>query len=92
VAADLAALPMLDLFSSDMTAAIDDPDSDAWQELYVLTRAEVSQATGILMAQLDIGPAEALVRLRAHAYATDTSATEVARAIVEQRLYLTKDR
>ena len=35
-----------------------------------MSRAEVSQATGMVVAQLKIGPAEALVRLRAHAYAT----------------------
>jgi hypothetical protein len=91
VAADLVGLPMLDLFSADLDAAINDPESDAWQQLCVLTRAEVSQATGVVMAQLNVGPAEALVRLRAHAYATDTSATEVARAVLEQRLYLKKD-
>ncbi len=91
MAADLAALPLLDLFSTDLEAGVNDPDSDAWAELYALTRADVSQATGVLMAQLEVGAAEALVRLRAHAYATETSATEVARAILERRLYLTKD-
>ena len=50
VAAELAGLPMLDLFSADLQAAIEDPDSDAWGELYALSRAEVSQATGALMA------------------------------------------
>ena len=91
VAAELAGLPLLDLFSADLQAAIENPDSDAWGELYVLSRAEVSQATGALMAQLNIGAAEALVRLRAHAYATDTGATDVARAILERRLFLTSD-
>ena len=37
-----------------MQAAVTDPDSDAWIELTTLSRAEVSQATGMLVAQLDI--------------------------------------
>ena len=39
----------------------------AWapsDELNTLSRAEVSQATGMLVAQLEVEPAEALVRLR----------------------------
>jgi hypothetical protein len=54
----------------------------------VLSRAEVSQATGMLVAQLEVEPAEALLRLRAHAYATGRAASEVARDILERRLRL----
>ncbi len=88
VAAALAGLPMLDLLDTELQAAVNDPGSSAWAELNVLSRAEVSQATGMLMAQLDLGAAEALVRLRAHAYATDRSATDVARDILDRRLRL----
>jgi hypothetical protein len=88
VAADLAGIPVLDLLSEDLQAAVADPESDAWAELTALSRAEVSQATGMIMAQLNIGPAEALVRLRAHAYATGNTATDVAREILAHRLRL----
>ena len=88
VAAELAELPVLDLLGQDLQAAVGDPDEQAWAELAAITRAEVSQATGMLVAQLDIGPAEALVRLRAHAYATGRSATEVARDILDHGLRL----
>ena len=91
VAAELAGLPLLDLLDADMAAAVGDPDSNAWAELNALSRAEVSQATGMLVAQLEIEPAEALVRLRAHAYSTGRSATEVARDIVDRRLRLEAD-
>ena len=91
VAAELAGIPVLDLLDADMQAAVGDPDSNAWAELNALSRAEVSQATGMLVAQLEIEPAEALVRLRAHAYSTGRSATEVARDIVERRLRLEAD-
>ena len=72
-------------------AAASDPAADAWAELTALSRTEVSQATGMLVAQLEVEPAEALVRLRAHAYSTGRSATEVARDIVERRLRLEAD-
>jgi hypothetical protein len=51
----------------------------------------VSQATGMLVAQLGVEPAEALVRLRAHAYATNRSATDVARDILDRQLRLDAD-
>ena len=91
VAAELASIPLLDLMDSDLQAAVNDPDSDAWAEFNVLSRTEVSQATGMLVAQLGVEPAEALVRLRAHAYATNRSATDVARDILDRRLQLEAD-
>jgi hypothetical protein len=91
VAAELAGAPLLDLLEGDLYAAASDPLSNAWADLNSLSRAEVSQATGMLVAQLDIDPAEALVRLRAHAYATGRTSTEVARDILERRLRLEAD-
>lgn len=91
VAAELAGIPLLDLMDSDLQAAVNDPDSNAWAEFNVLSRAEVSQATGMLVAQLNIEPAEALMRLRGHAYATGRSATDVARDILDRRLKLDAD-
>ena len=90
-AAELAAIPVLDLINADLQAAVSDPNSDAWAELNALSRAEVSQATGMVMAQLGIDAAEALVRLRAHAYATDRGAIDVARDILDRRLRLEDD-
>ncbi|MEE6138410.1 GAF and ANTAR domain-containing protein [Mycobacterium sp. 050128] len=90
-AADVAGIPLLDLLGADFQAAIGDPSSSAWTDLNALSRAEVSQATGMLVAQLDIDPAEALVRLRAHAYATGRSATDVARDILDRRIQLESD-
>jgi hypothetical protein len=90
-AAELAGIPLLDLLDGDLQAAVADPDSNAWAELNTLSRAEVSQATGMLVAQLEVEPAEALVRLRAHAYATGRSATDVARDILDRRLKLEAD-
>jgi hypothetical protein len=90
-AAEIAGVPMLDLLDADLMAAANDPSSNAWAELHDLSRAEVSQATGMLVAQLGVEPAEALVRLRAHAYATGRSSTDVARDILERHLKLEAD-
>jgi ANTAR domain/GAF domain len=91
VAAELAGIPLLDLLDGDQQAAVSDPNSNAWAELNALSRAEVSQATGMLVAQLGVEPAEALVRLRAYAYSTGGSATDVARDILDRRLKLAAD-
>jgi hypothetical protein len=90
-AAELAAIPLLDLLDGDLHAAVTDPNSNAWVELNRLSRAEVSQATGMLIAQLEIEPAEALILLRAHAYATGRSITDIARDILARRLQLEID-
>lgn len=90
-AAEIAGVPLLDLMNGDLQAAVDDPDSNAWADLRALSRVEVSQATGMLVAQLGVEPAEALVRLRAHAYATGRSSTDVARDILDRRLRLELD-
>ena len=91
LAAELAKMPLLDLLAEDLQAAVADPDASAWAEFNTITRAEVSQATGMIVAQLGVEPAEALIRLRAHAYVTGRSATEVARDILERRLRLDAD-
>ncbi len=92
IAAELAELPLLDLLGGDLQAAIADPDSFAWTELNSITRSEVAQATGMLVGQLEIEPADALVRLRAYAYSVGRSATDVARDILEHRLVFDDDR
>ena len=90
LAAELAALPLLDLMSADVDwAAIS--CGDPWSQLSSLERVEVYQATGMIIARLDVGPAEALVRLRAHAFAHGMTASEVAWAIVRRELVLEAD-
>lgn len=87
LAAELAALPLLDLLGAHRNAAIW-AEQDGWTQLASLERVEVYQATGMLVGALDIDPTEALVRLRAHAFAHDMTAAEVAWEIVERRLPL----
>ena len=54
-------------------------------------RAEIDQATGMLTEQLGTGIAEALLRLRAYAYAHDRRLSGVAGDIVARRLRLNAD-
>jgi hypothetical protein len=49
-------------------------------------RAVVYQATGMISVQLDVSLAEALVRLRAYAFAASTPLGEVAGDVVSRRL------
>jgi hypothetical protein len=46
----------------------------------------VHQASGMIAAQLDVGLAQALIRLRAHAFANDRSLADVARDVVTREL------
>jgi hypothetical protein len=88
LAANLAALPLLDLMNADVDwdgAAV---GNDGWDQLASLERVEVYQATGMIVGALGVGPAEALVRLRAHAFVLSKTASELAWAIVERRITL----
>lgn len=49
-------------------------------------RAEVHQATGMVVAQLGIPEADALALLRAHAFSHDQSVSASARAVIERHL------
>ncbi|REF99629.1 ANTAR domain-containing protein [Asanoa ferruginea] len=55
-------------------------------------RAEVFQAQGMVMVQLGVTLAEALLRLRAHAYANDRTLADVARDVVGRALRFDRER
>ena len=78
-----------------MTADVDwdsaGQSEDGWRQLASLERVEVYQATGMIMAALDLTATDALVRLRAHAFAYGMTASEAAWAVVERRLSLDSD-
>lgn len=58
----------------------------------VAYRAEIHQASGMVSIQLQVPVAEALVRIRAHAFAIGSPVSVVAADIVARRLRLTDDR
>ena len=90
-AAGLAALPLLDLMTSDTDWQRASEGQGSWEQLASLERVEVYQATGIIVAALEVTAADALVRLRAHAVARDLTASEVAYQILDRRLVLDRD-
>jgi hypothetical protein len=51
------------------------------------SRAEVHQATGMITIQLGVSLAEALLRLRAHAYVTGQTVSVVAADVVNRRMF-----
>lgn len=57
-------------------------------ETGALLRSVVHQASGMVAVQLDIPVADALARLRAHAYSEGASINEVAQAVVARELRL----
>jgi hypothetical protein len=81
VVAELAGMPLLDLIVADRYGAVQTV-GDRGPDWGGLTRVEVNQATGMLIQQLDVDPVEALARLRAHAYASGRSASDVAHDIL----------
>ncbi len=89
MAAEIAAVPLLDLLVGHAEWEAAGQPADGWSELASLERVEVYQATGMIMAALDVDAAEALVRLRARAYASGLSAAQLALRIVEREVALT---
>jgi hypothetical protein len=63
-----------------------DPGALGADLLEVDLRVQVHQAAGMISRQLDLPIADALVRLRAHAYAIGRSINEIALDVVERRL------
>ncbi len=83
VVADLAARAILDSQANAPPGAIGihvEEGFDLW--------AVVHQAAGMISVQLDVPIADALVRLRAHAFATDRLVAEVARDVIDRRFRL----
>ncbi|MDG4865951.1 GAF and ANTAR domain-containing protein, partial [Streptomyces sp. T-3] len=67
----------------------DSPDGSgvaSWVEAAEADHTEVHQAVGMVMAQLETDPQQALDRLRAHAFAEGRTVTEVARDVIDRAL------
>ena len=69
-----------------------DVDIEGWLADVPLERPEVYQATGMIIAQLDVAPDAALATLRAHAFVQDRPIDAVARDVVARTLRFTQER
>lgn len=87
VVADVIARTMASIQSESETPLLNAALSDEHAH-----RAEVHQASGMTSVQMGIDAAEALVRMRAYAYATDQPVGSVAEQIVARTLRLGDDR
>jgi hypothetical protein len=87
------ALSAVDTAASMLLGQRTDPGGGAggWFDHAVGHRAEVHQATGMVLAQLSISATDALARLRGHAFATERLLIDVARDVVDRRLVFTGD-
>lgn len=63
-----------------------DQNRDAFDDDARYSRREVHQATGMIIVQLGVGPADAELLLRAHAFSSGRSVRETANDVVERRL------
>jgi len=90
-AAEIASLPLLDLMTADVDWASAGEGGRGWEQLASLERVEFYQATGMIIGALDVDAVEALVRLRAYAFAEGLTASEAAWAIVQRRTILAED-
>ncbi|GAA0895658.1 GAF domain-containing protein [Pseudonocardia zijingensis] len=83
-AADLAALMLL-------AQRTDPGGEDGWLDSTTVSRAEVHQATGMVLVQLGVSAPEALARLRAYAFAHGRLLIDVARDVVARRISFVED-
>jgi hypothetical protein len=92
-AMDTAALMMLTLRTEPDRGGLGDPPDPGgeWLDPVVATRAEVHQATGMVLTQLNISAEEALARMRAHAFTEQRLLIDIARDVVARRLVFTEE-
>lgn len=66
--------------------SVNSPDTDPAVETALMSRREIHQATGMVLAQSGVGAADALLLLRAHAFANALTLRETADEVLLGRL------
>lgn len=69
--------------------SVNSPDNDPTVETGLMSRREIHQATGMVLAQAGVGAADALLLLRAHAFANALTLREAADEVLLGRLSFT---
>ena len=85
----LAEIATDQLLASSTSGTAHTPDPDLARAMHL--RSEIYQAQGMVMVALDVSLAEALTRMRAHAFATGRDLAEVALGIIGGSLTLPRD-
>jgi ANTAR domain len=91
ILADVATMLLLDGAHQGADGTAGEPGTNGQSPDLALHRAEIDQATGMLIGQLGVSAAEAFARLRAYSYAQDRRLADVASDIVARRLRLDPD-
>lgn len=89
-AADTAALMLLGQ-RTDPADPEHPGNAGGWLDHSIGHRAEVHQATGMVLAQLGISATDALARLRAHAFVHQRLLIDIAHDVVDRRLVFTEE-
>lgn len=96
----LSAVQRRDAISAAETATLmmlgqrTDPEGEhagRWLDHAVSSRAEIHQAAGMVLAQLDVSATDALARMRAFAFVEQRLLIDVARDVVARRVQFTPD-
>jgi hypothetical protein len=82
-AADIAALMLLGVRT--------DPGNGTWLDRSLHGRAEIHQATGMVLVQLGVSATDALARMRAYAFVEQRLLSDVAHDVVSRRLRFTRE-
>jgi hypothetical protein len=90
-AADVAALMLLGLRTDPGPGSFDSDAAAGWLDHSSGSRAEIHQATGMVLAQLQVSATAALARLRAYAFVEQRLLGDVARDVVARTLIFTQD-
>lgn len=69
--------------------ALSATDDDAADDANPYSRRLVHQATGMVLAQLDVSPEDARLVIQGHAYATERTMMEVAQQLIDRSLHFT---
>lgn len=85
------ALAATDLAASMMVALLTEPSDHPRLDPHVGNNAEIHQATGMMLVQLEVSAADALARMRGHAFVEQRLLIDVARDVVARRLSFTPD-
>ncbi len=68
-----------------------DPGDGEWLDHWLHGRAEIHQATGMVLVQLGVSATDALARMRAYAFVEQRLLGDVAHDVVTRRLCFTRD-
>ena len=90
-AAETAALMLLGVRTDPEHTDADGDSGGSWLDHAPSSRAEIHQATGIVLAQLGVSASQALARMRGYAFVEQRLLIDVARDVVSRRLQFTEE-